>query len=94
MSVEFYRGSPGKFDSRTLNRKTLSRWTGRNGVNANVMLFDRGAFWVLPLEMLRFEIMKTDRSVDPICPQPKGTHIYIYIYVYIHIYVHNMYYSN
>ena len=29
MSVEFDRGSPGKFDSRTLNRKTLSRWTGR-----------------------------------------------------------------
>ena len=29
MSVEFYRGSPGKFDSRTLSRKTLSRWTGR-----------------------------------------------------------------
>ena len=29
MPVEFDRGSPGKFDSRTLNRKTLSRWTGR-----------------------------------------------------------------
>ena len=29
MSVEFYRGTPGKFDSRTLNRKTLNRWTGR-----------------------------------------------------------------
>ena len=29
MSVEFYRGSPGKFDSRTLNTKTLNRWTGR-----------------------------------------------------------------
>ena len=29
MSVEFDRGSPGKFDSRTLNRTTLSRWTGR-----------------------------------------------------------------
>ena len=29
MSVEFYRESPGKFDSRTLNRETLSRWTGR-----------------------------------------------------------------
>ena len=29
MSVEMYRESPGKFDSRTLNRKTLSRWTGR-----------------------------------------------------------------
>ena len=30
MSVEFYRESPGKFDSRTLNRKTLNRWTGRS----------------------------------------------------------------
>ena len=30
MSVEFYRGSPGKFDSRTLNRTTLNSWTGRN----------------------------------------------------------------
>ena len=29
MSVEFYRESPEKFDSRTLNRNTLSRWTGR-----------------------------------------------------------------
>ncbi len=29
MPVEFDGGSPGKFDSRTLNRKTLSRWTGR-----------------------------------------------------------------
>ena len=30
MSVEYYRESPGKFDSRTLNGKTLNRWTGRN----------------------------------------------------------------
>ena len=29
MSVEFDRGSPGMFDSRTLGRETLSRWTGR-----------------------------------------------------------------
>ena len=29
MSVEYYRESPGKFDSRTLSRKSLSRWTGR-----------------------------------------------------------------
>ena len=27
MSVEFDQGSPGKFDSRTLYGKTLSRWT-------------------------------------------------------------------
>ena len=30
MSVDFDRGSLGKFDSRTLNRETLDRWTGRN----------------------------------------------------------------
>ena len=30
MSVEFYRGSPGKFDSRTLSREIISRWTGRS----------------------------------------------------------------
>ena len=30
MSVEFDRVSPGKFDPRTLNRKTLDRWTGRS----------------------------------------------------------------
>ena len=29
VSVEFDRESPGKFDSRTLNRRTLNRWTGR-----------------------------------------------------------------
>ena len=29
MSVECDRESPGKFDSRTLSRETLSRWTGR-----------------------------------------------------------------
>ena len=30
MSVEFDRGSLGKFDSRTLGRETLSKWTGRS----------------------------------------------------------------
>ena len=37
MSVLFYRESPGKFDSRTLSRETLSRWTGRI-ITANVLL--------------------------------------------------------
>ena len=36
MSVEFYRESPGKFDSRTLSRTTLNRWTGR--MCSNVLL--------------------------------------------------------
>ena len=34
MSVEFDRGSPGKFDSRTLSRETLSRWTGRSHITS------------------------------------------------------------
>ena len=32
MSVNFDRGSPGKFDSRTLNGETLNRWTGCIGM--------------------------------------------------------------
>ena len=41
MSVEFYGESPGKFDSRTLNRKTLNRWTGRttpSGMDSGLVL--------------------------------------------------------
>ena len=45
MSVEFYRGSPGNFDSRTLNRETLDRWTGRNpdflGCSTTQCFFER-----------------------------------------------------
>ena len=41
MSVEFDRGSPGKFDSRTLNRETLSRWIGRK---CYIKLFTRYRF--------------------------------------------------
>ena len=36
MSVEFDRESPGKFDSRTLSRETLSRWTGRMVLKSHV----------------------------------------------------------
>ena len=36
MSVESYRESPGKFDSRTLSRETLSRWTGRMNIAAQM----------------------------------------------------------
>ena len=38
MSVEFYRESPGKFGSRTLNRKTLSRWTGRTTLIMTIII--------------------------------------------------------
>ena len=35
MSVEFDRESPGKFDSRTLNRTNISRWTGRSSSSSS-----------------------------------------------------------
>ena len=35
MPVGFDRGSPGKFDSRTLNRMILNRWTGRTPSSPN-----------------------------------------------------------
>ena len=38
MSVEFCRESPGNFDSRTLSRKTLSRWTGRIVVSMSISI--------------------------------------------------------
>ena len=52
MSVEFYRESPGKFDSRTLNRKTLNRWTGRNAAwleKKTARTRSRRRLWVLLL---------------------------------------------
>ena len=45
MSVEFDRESPGKFDSRTLNRKALNRRTGRSLLGARrrcLLSFSRG----------------------------------------------------
>ena len=43
MSVEFDRESPGKLDSRTLNRETLNRWTGRTTldfIQCNITYYD------------------------------------------------------
>ena len=45
MSVEFYRESPGKFDSRTLNRTTLSRWTGRNARAGEAFALGEAPLW-------------------------------------------------
>ena len=40
MSVEFDRGSPRKFDSRTLNREALNRWTGRINIYRSLIILD------------------------------------------------------
>ena len=44
MSVNFDRGSPGKFDSRTLNRKPLNRWTGRTSPPSTRAADQMGSF--------------------------------------------------
>ena len=72
MSVEFDRGSPRKFDSRTLNRKTPSRWTGRR--NLPSPLLARGRATSKPLSSRR------EISIY--------IYIYIYVYIYIYIYTH------
>ena len=41
MSVELYRESPGKFDSRTLSRTTLNRWTGRSKLTMKILYYTR-----------------------------------------------------
>ena len=75
MSVEFYRESPGKFDSRTLNRKTLNRWTGRTSrrrcVRAHPTL-KRGYHGVFDNSGIYIHTY---------------TYIYIYIYIYLFIYI-------
>ena len=48
MSVEFDRESPGKLESGTLSRITLSRRTGRIRVSAEVT-FGQGALSTFPL---------------------------------------------
>ena len=77
-------GSP----SETTTRKGTNG-VSTNGVTANLMFFDRGTFWVLPLTY--FYIPKSARaylfpqsvkidyfcsgpiSVDPVCPQPNDS---------------------
>ena len=81
MSVESKRGSPGKFDSRTLNRKMLSRWTGRNlecqGVDSVRFLITAYIYIYIYIHTYMYVYM----------------YIYIYrerercIYIYIYIYI-------
>ena len=68
MSVEFDRGSPGKFDSRTLNRETLDRWTGRRLYQIIVKERARGLSAAGPRTWLL---------------QVTTIYVYIYIYIYI-----------
>ena len=67
MSMNFDRRSLGKFDSRTLNRKTLNRWTGRSTeigrTTARGSAVSRGASLCIDIDM------------DIVL-------VYVYVYVY------------
>ena len=56
MSIEFDRGSPGKFDSRTLSRKTLSRWTGRTS-NATLAIWRGYEHVVIDIQDVMYDII-------------------------------------
>ena len=91
MSVEFYRESPRKFDSRTLDRKTLNRWTVRimsSHVTSRYALGRKDS-----VENLG-EILEGDRDQLYHIILPRFAFfiismihfIYVYIYIYIYIY--------
>ena len=69
MSVWFYWESPGKFDSRTLSRETLSRWTGCTSCD-NLLI--SGAEYIYIYMHLYIYIYIY-------------IHTYTYIYIYIHM---------
>ena len=72
MSVSFYGESPGKFDSRTLSRKTLSSWTGRT------MLYN---------VILHNDIVRIYDICMYVCVYIY-IYIYIYVYLHTHTYIH------
>ena len=95
MSVEFYRESPGKFDSRTLNRTTLNRWTGRNhpsrksqprGEAVRVPRADasRGGAMIIYYVVLLLIIIIIISSSS----SSTYTYVYMYVCVYIYIYIY------
>ena len=86
MSVEFDRGSPGKFDSRTLNRKTLSRWTGRMTTTTTTTTT------TIMITMIIINVTGRQRAhgrlaIPPLrgLPRRSYTHTYVCMYVYIYI---------
>ena len=94
MSVEFYRESPGMFDSRTLSRETLSRWTGRVSKRLsrrcmpNARSKDSRMCHVIVLASCCLSVF---RIVNVMLQDMMVIVRVIYIYIYIYIYTHTMY---
>ena len=97
MSVEFYRGSPGKFDSRTLSRKTLSRWTGRIWRRhlasrrichvCHMLAHVAICCHVWPHSPVGTSVARELQGAAPIYTCVHTIRVYIYVYIYIYIYM-------
>ena len=96
MSVEFDRESPGKFDSRTLSRKTLSRWTGRMFIRQSFEKSEEVSARVRDRvgALARSHGEETNKTniyiyiyicIYGLCVLYAYMYIYIYIYMYTHI---------
>ena len=95
INVQINRAPGQMLSANASEQKVVARLARRgtngvstNGVDVNLMFFDRGTFWVLPLTYLclsksaraylfpqpvkRHYICSGPISVDPICPQPIG----------------------
>ena len=97
MSVELYRESPGKFDSRTLNRKTLNRWIGRIILlllQWGLHLADLVRDGVADLCMYDNKNNNNNNNnnivtcVYNMCVYNNNNYTHICIYIYIYIYIH------
>ena len=65
-----HRESPGKFDARTLSRKTLSRWTGRTviiGPNIYIYIYTYIALYIYIYIYCEF--------ICPMCPLLQNTEL-------------------
>ena len=79
ISVESDRESPGKFDSRTLNRETLNRWTGRTYT-----------YTCMSMSMINIHVYNLYVHM---CVYAYNTYMCIYVYIYIYIYIHRFTYT-
>ena len=87
MSVEFYRESSVKFDSRTLRRETLSRWTGRS--HALRYTDPEEGMYLINCQYGPDTETNTKNTCIYTCVCILYKYIYIYIYIVcIHMYIY------
>ena len=77
---KFYRESPGKFDSRTLSRETLSRWTGRRALHVRARA-----------QNVAISYFDAEAQIRNMICRKLSLSLYIYIYIYIYLFIIHTY---